>query len=176
MLDWVGKIRDVYRCNRERRQLWRDGYLADEEISQPKRSVLSIFGNHWEGLTVFLSHPEVPMDNNISERGARKIAMLRNASFGSGSHASGLLQASIMSIFQTLLLWGINPERWLHAYLQACADNGGKVPENITSFLPWACPKVKEMNLKSHGYRIPHSIRDRGMPNTYLKNRLKKLN
>ena len=33
--------------------------------------VLESLGNHWTGLTVFVEHPEVPMDNNTAERSER---------------------------------------------------------------------------------------------------------
>jgi len=101
----------------------RDEYLSDKAISQPKRAVLTSLRNHWDGLTVFVKHPEVPMDNNISERGARKIAMLRNVSFGSGSQRSG------------------------HSYLQACANHGGKVPKDLTPFIPWEMSEERRLAL-----------------------------
>jgi len=177
MLDWVEKIRELYRCSRERRQSWdeskalddqsdafndcqkrlnssielmrseRDEYLSDKAISQPKRAVLTSLRNHWDGLTVFVKHPEVPMDNNISERGARKIAMLRNVSFGSGSQRSGHFQASVMSIMQTLIMWNINPDHWMHSYLQACANHGGKVPKDLTPFIPWEMSEERRLAL-----------------------------
>ncbi len=39
--------------------------------------------------------------------------------------------------FQTLGLFNLNPGRWLEAYLQACAENGGRAPRDIQAFLPW---------------------------------------
>ncbi|MDQ6979121.1 MAG: hypothetical protein Q9M09_02955, partial [Mariprofundaceae bacterium] len=42
-----------------------------------------------------------------------------------------------------------------------------KFQKTSLHFFHGACPKIKEMNSKSHGYRIPHSARDRGLPNTY---------
>jgi hypothetical protein len=32
--------------------------------------------NHWSGLTVFLDHPDVPLDNNADERAERGAATL----------------------------------------------------------------------------------------------------
>jgi len=34
--------------------------------------VLTSLKTHWGGLTVFVTHPQVPMDNNSGERGVRK--------------------------------------------------------------------------------------------------------
>jgi hypothetical protein len=33
--------------------------------------------NHWTGLTVFVEHPEVPMDNNTAERSERGSGVAR---------------------------------------------------------------------------------------------------
>ena len=43
----------------------------------------------------------------------------------------------LFSLFQTLLLWKINPRAWLTAYLQCCAERGGSAPEDAAHFLPW---------------------------------------
>ena len=58
--------------------------------------------------------------------------------YGSGSLWSAEFAAMLFSILQTLVLWGINPRRWLTRYLQACADHGGKAPGDIAAFLPWS--------------------------------------
>jgi hypothetical protein len=43
----------------------------------------------------------------------------------------------LFSVIQTVLLWGLNPHHWLHAFLQACADSGGQSPADLSSFVPW---------------------------------------
>ena len=43
----------------------------------------------------------------------------------------------MFSVLQTIVLWGLNPHHWLHAFLQACADHGGKSPADLCAFLPW---------------------------------------
>ncbi|MBF0470131.1 MAG: hypothetical protein HQL48_02020 [Gammaproteobacteria bacterium] len=48
------------------------------------------------------------------------------------------MAAFLFSLFQTLALWGIPVRSWLQTYLQACADNGGQPPEDITPYLPWS--------------------------------------
>lgn len=77
------------------------------------------------------------MDNNEAERLERVPAVARKNFYGSGSVWSGHLTAVLFSIFQTLLLWNINPRLWLTAFLEACAENQGQVPEDIQRFLPW---------------------------------------
>ena len=31
----------------------------------------------------------------------------------------------------------IDPQKFLLAYFQACAENGGRAPDDIDAFLPW---------------------------------------
>ena len=45
--------------------------LAARTCTRRRRKVLESLGNHWTGLTVFVEHPEVPMDNNTAERSER---------------------------------------------------------------------------------------------------------
>jgi hypothetical protein len=35
----------------------------------------------------------------------------------------------------------LNPLTYLRAYLNACAENGGKPPTDISRFLPWKASK-----------------------------------
>ena len=89
---------------------------------QPPRSLL----NHREGLSVFLDQPDVPMDNNFSERMLRGAAIGRRLSFGSDSEAGARFTATMYSAVGTLELNGVDVLRWLAAWLSACADNGGR--------------------------------------------------
>jgi transposase len=111
--------------------------LAQPNLPTPQRKVLESLGNHWTGLTVFVEHPEVPMDNNTAERTQRGPVVGRKNYYGSGALWAGQLAATMFSLFQTLHLWNINPRSWLTAYLQACAELGGKAPVDVTGWLPW---------------------------------------
>ncbi len=93
--------------------------------------------NHWEGLTLFMNNPEVPLDNNSAENSIRNPVTGRKAYYGSGSIWSAELAATLFSILQTLVLWKINPRHWLSVYFKACAKNGGRAPQNIDPFIPW---------------------------------------
>jgi transposase len=48
-------------------------------------SVLKSFATHWEGLMVFVDHPQIPMDNNGSERTLRNPVVGRKNYYGSGA-------------------------------------------------------------------------------------------
>jgi len=38
---------------------------------------------------------------------------------------------------QTSIKNGLDPRKFLRAYFQACADNGGRPPKDVGPFLPW---------------------------------------
>ena len=102
-----------------------------------KQNVLSSLHTHWEGLMVFVGRPEVAMDNNTAARALRNPVVGRKHYYGSGSVWSAHLAARMFSVWQTVLLWGLNPHPWLSTCLQACAENGGTCPTDLSSFLPW---------------------------------------
>jgi len=116
------------RCETER---------ADPKLRLPQRKVLKSLQDHWAGLTVFVEHPEVPMDNNEAERRQRGPVVARKNFYGSGSLWSGQLAAMLFSLFQTLNVWGMDTGKWLTAFLTACAKAGGKPPPEPHHYLPW---------------------------------------
>jgi transposase len=79
----------------------------------------------------------VALDNNTAERVLRNPVVGRKNYYGSGSVWSAHLAAMMFSLLQTVLLWDLNPHHWLSAFLQACAESGGKSPTALSSFLPW---------------------------------------
>jgi len=117
--------------------------LMECELSNPsslhadQRKVMESLHNHWGGLTIFVENPDIPMDNNEAERSLRNPVVGRKNYYGNGSIWSGTLTAMLFSLFQTLLRNEIDPKKHLQSYFEACAENGGKVPENPDSFLPW---------------------------------------
>jgi transposase len=112
--------------------------LANTALNAPARKVLQSMQRHWSGLTVFVDHPEVPMDNNTAERAQRTPVVARKNYYGSGSEWSGALAALMFSLLLTMRLWGINSRTWLTAFLEACAANGNQPPADLSPFLPWA--------------------------------------
>src|SRR6185437_5619255 len=139
-LQWVQRIGTLYRLNAARLAvraaagpfaeadtLLRAAVTAmaqqgESELTQPalhpaRQKVLESLGNHWTGLTVFVEHPEVPMDNNTAERTQRGPVVGRKNYYGWGAVWAGRLAAILFSLLQTLCLWGLNPRSWLTAYL-----------------------------------------------------------
>jgi transposase len=87
------------------------------------------------------------MDNNNAERSIRNPVTGRKNFYGSGSLWSSELAAMMFSIFQTLVLSGLNCHHWLRLYLTACAENNGKPPADLSPFLPWKMGKERQQQL-----------------------------
>lgn len=119
------------------KKAWSDQLIDSAKLDPAQRKALKSLKRHWEGLTLFVENPEIPMDNNGSERQVRGPVVGRKNYYGSRAEWSGLLAATLFSVFQTLERHGINPKLWLSAYLNACADNGGKAPADAVKWLPW---------------------------------------
>jgi transposase len=159
-LDWVREIGELYLRNDVRvKRLGQRGFdqedqrvrqqvkhlqekaakeLVDEHLHPACRKTLESLGNHWTGLTVFVEHPEVPMDNNTAERAHRGPVVGRKNYYGSGAIWAGQLATTLFSLFQTLSLWNINPRMWLRTYLEGCAQAGGRSPTTMSGYLPWS--------------------------------------
>lgn len=111
--------------------------LQAGKIHEGHREALERMRNHWDGLLVFVEHPYIPMTNSEAERMMRNAAVGRKNYYGSGAVWSAEYTAMMFSIFQTLRKHGINEKKWLHSYLKACCECGGKPPPDISPFLPW---------------------------------------
>jgi len=136
--------------------------IFQEERKQPRlhhsqSSVLKSLDIHWEGLTVFVDHPQIPMDNNGSERTLRNPVVGRKNYYGSAAIWSARFTAVMFSIFETLELWEINQLEWLSDYFRACALAGGKPPADITAHLPWNIKEGKEKTWKYCGREFSES-------------------
>jgi transposase len=125
--------------------------LADAALHPARRKVLESLGDHWTGLTVFVAHPEVPMDNNTAERVQRGPVVGRKNYYGSGAVWAGHLAAMLFSLLQTLCCWRLNPRAWLTAYLEACAAAGGAAPDDRERFLPWNLSAEQRQNWSPAG-------------------------
>jgi transposase len=178
MHTWVEAIGELYHLNAQRLAVWdktlsvasqspqfqarhqaltallevlsskRDLALAAPDLHQSQKKVLSSLSNHWAGLTVFVEHPQTPMDNNKGENSLRNPATGRKNYYGSGAVWSANLAAVLFSILQTVILWGLNPRHWLQVFLTACAENGGLAPADLTPFLPWTMDEARRHELK----------------------------
>ena len=177
---WLADVATLYRLNKERlevrdeatpyavadaalraqvqamQQRW-ERELAQEQPKLPAActKVLRSLRNHWDGLTLFVENPDLPLDNNQAERALRGPVVGRKNYYGSGAQWSGELSATLFSLFHTLERWQINPRTWLTEYLRACADAGGRVPEDYARFLPWNRPAARLLPVRGSPAKAP---------------------
>jgi transposase len=173
-LEWLKRIRELYRWNRQRRRHPADAVaeaalrqavaalqqqylteLADPCLRAPCWKVLTSLHEHWSGLTLFVADPRIPLDNNLSERRLRGPAVGRKNYYGSGALWSGRLAAMLFSLLATLKLWRINPRLWLRWYLDSCAAAGGKAPPDLQPFLPWNLSEEQRQKLADGASAAP---------------------
>jgi transposase len=151
------------------RQRW-ENELSEPKLRLPQRKALTSLQNHWRGLTVFVDHPEVPMDNNEAERRQRGPVVARKNFYGSGALWSGRLAAMLFSLFQTLQVWGMDTGKWLTVYLSACAKAGGEPPQDPHLYLPWNMTAQQRENLSVAKPKPPDSKPpDAAPPDTSIK-------
>jgi transposase len=79
----------------------------------------------WQGLTVFLGNPWVPLDNNFVERQIRPLVVGRKNHYGSKSKRGTEVAALFYSLIETAQLRGEDPAEYLQrAALAAIAEPG----------------------------------------------------
>jgi transposase len=166
-LSWVTAIGELYHLNDRRLEVREDSEAfsqrdqdlrvavatfqqrwetegAEPQLHPARRKTLSSLREHWPGLTLFVEHPEIPMDNNAVERTLREPVVGRKNYAGSRALWSGQLLVQMLSLLATLKLWGLNPRLWLTAYLEACAQAGGCDPAEPCRWLPWNLSKEQQ--------------------------------
>ena len=178
---WIGRIADIYRLNEERLEhcgpalaLERQTPAFDAAQAALKTAVERLLAHakaemaglshgsrkakplrrllkHREGLCVFLDKPFDPMDNNVAERGLRCAAIRRRLSFGSNSADGAKFTAIMHSVVGTLSMHGIDVLRWLEAWLTACANNGGRAPDDLSPWLPWTMSEARRRKFTAPG-------------------------
>jgi transposase len=182
-VSWLKRIAKLFVLNHERFSLWetrqRTGEHWDEattkiqkhlanmqkhwqrelktnELSDEQRTALNSLKRHWEGLTLFVDDPRIPLHNNRAERLLRNAVILRKNSYGSGSKWAGELAASVISIIQTWLINGLDPQRLLEDYFDECSKTPGRAPPDLARFLPWSMSAEQKLSVAlPKGYSRP---------------------
>ena len=98
---WIARIGELFHLNKQRVAAWekdprgpefaehdavlrariedfrmaRDEERKQEKLPAVRKRILTSLVNHWDGLLVFVDHPDVPMDNSEAERQLRGPAM-----------------------------------------------------------------------------------------------------
>ena len=79
---------------------------------------LKYFINNYDGLTLFLTDAEVPIDNNAQERNFRSYVVGRKTWYGTHSKRGALTAAILFSIVETCKLNGVNPREYFKCLLE----------------------------------------------------------
>ena len=161
---WMLEITRLFLLNHRRLKLWQDNKISgiewnqaqdaveqhiqklkdtwESELKQPnlhkeQKKALRSLQRHWDGLTIFLLDPRIPLDNNRAERLLKGLVINRKNSFGCGKEWAGHMNAKFHTVFQTWLVNGLNPEALLLDYFNECSKNPGRPPPDVSQFLPW---------------------------------------
>jgi transposase len=119
--------------------------LKNPQLHDEQKKVLRSMKRHWQGLTLFLADPRIPLHNNRAERLLRNAVILRKNSFGSGTQWAGNLAAKVFSIFQTWLINGLDPQALLLEYFNECSKTPGRAPPDVSQFLPWTMSEERKL-------------------------------
>jgi hypothetical protein len=79
---------------------------------------LSYFVDNYDGLTLFLGHPDVAIDNNLQERLLRSHVVGRKTWYGTHSARGAETAATLFSIIETCKLNQVNPRVYLEKLAQ----------------------------------------------------------
>ena len=82
-----------------------EGSYADADANRLAKRL----GRYCDSLFTFLDHPEVPYENNHAERMIRPAVIIRKNSQSNRSDKGAAMQASLMSVYRTLKLRGLDP-------------------------------------------------------------------
>ena len=176
---WIVRIGEIYHLNKARLKHWNpdgDTQTAAFETAQTalKSAVEELFAQaereradlpedarqvqplrsmieHREGLTLFLEHPQIPMDNNLAEVSHRLGVIVRKFCFGSDSLNGARLTAVMYSVLGTMEKNGLDVRRWLSEWLVACAGNGRSPPGDLEDWLPWTMSEERRRALTRQG-------------------------
>ena len=100
------------------------GMLPQSSLGKAVDYMLSL----WPGLTVFLSDPRVPLDNNAAERALRGVVVGRKNHYGSRSKRGTEVAALLYTLFETAKLAGVDP----HAYVLEATRRAIASPGTVT--------------------------------------------
>jgi transposase len=119
--------------------------LINEKRVEPNSSMgkaIAYLNNHWEGFTLFLRIPGVPLTNNDAERLIKRVVLNRKNAYFFRNETGAKIADILMSVMETCVLNQVNPYNFLIAIQQYQAD----VRLNPRLWVPWIYEKrLKEI-------------------------------
>jgi transposase len=82
----------------------------------------------WSKATLFLEHPEVPLDNNGAERAIRGPVVGRKNHYGSRSRRGTEVAAVFYSLIESAKLAGVEPAEYLRRAADAALTDAHALP------------------------------------------------
>lgn len=110
--------------------------LIDTKQIEPNSSfgkAVQYLKNHWQGLTLFLRIPGVPISNNDNERQLKRAVLNRKNAYFFKNELGARIADILMSILETCALNRINP----YNYFTAIQEHAMRVQEDPKNWLPW---------------------------------------
>jgi transposase len=110
--------------------------LVNTKQIEPNSSfgkALQYLKNNWEGLTLFLREPGVPISNNDNERQLKRSVLNRKNAYFFKTETGAKIADILMSVIETCALNNIN----VYNYMISIQQNTKKVLENAKGWLPW---------------------------------------
>ena len=110
--------------------------LIENKEVEPNSSLGKAIGylnNQWDGLTLFLRKPGVPLTNNATERLLKVFVLNRKNAYFYKTESGAKIGDTIMSVIETCILNEVNP--W--DYLLAIQKHEAEVKKNPEDWLPW---------------------------------------
>ena len=92
---------------------------------------------HYDALTRYLTDGRVPIDNGLTERLFRRVAVVRKNALFAGSHDGGRRAATLFSIFGTCELLGLDPVAYLSDVLPRLS-RGITIATDLPDLMPAA--------------------------------------
>jgi len=108
----------------------------EHKLVEPNSSLggaITYMFNHWEKLTLFLSEPGAPLDNNICERALKKAILHRKNSYFYKTKEGAQVGDMFMSLIHTCELNKVNA----FDYLTQLQKNAAAVVLSPGNWMPW---------------------------------------
>ena len=106
----------------------RDELLEAPWDNSHAKRLLKRLRRYRDALFTFLDHPDVPSDNNHAEREIRPAVIIRKNSLCNRSDNGASVQATLMSVYRTLKLRGLDPLETIVGALRAYVCTGSLPP------------------------------------------------
>jgi transposase len=87
-------------------------------------TAIDYYTNNYEGLTRFLESPELPIDNNLSERQLRSPVIGRKTWFGTHSEQGNETTETLFTLMQSCKHLNVNPRDYLQALIRSIHASG----------------------------------------------------